>query len=84
MINKHPPMNRNHNRDPSIEAPRRRGVVNQGSTLVFILGKHQTGCLIFKRETYGISGARNCPAFSLEFNIPLLYNGNYYIGGNNS
>ena len=33
MIYKHPPLNRDYHRGPSIKALKRRGVVNHGSTL---------------------------------------------------
>ena len=33
MINKPSPLNRDYNRDPNIEALKKRGVINHGSTL---------------------------------------------------
>ena len=33
LINKPPPLNRDYNRDPNIHALKRRGFINQGSTL---------------------------------------------------
>ena len=50
MIDKPPPLNRDYNRDPNIQALKRRGFINQGSTLALSMGNKTVVPQLFTAE----------------------------------